>query len=560
MISWIQHHLIRHGRWIFLSLLALIIVAFVFTIGNTPGCTTDRSGYQENLFYGIDLNASRERDVIIEKVQLSAYLNGQQIRSDEQFQNQLTSRIALLHLADEIGVPAPDQQTLADYITTKNAFRGADGEFSADAYTSFVDSMESNPRSQQGLILIVLEEDYRMNQIGSVLSGPGYLLPSEALAQTQRNRTKLTLATAELDYAAFTPEIPEDKAALSEYYENNKLRYEIPERIQASYVAFKNDQYATQLPEASEAELREHFIANRAQFVAEFEANKASSTKNSDDTASDDTAEAPVTFADVREAVAQSYLTEQESRIANQAAQAFAYKLYRDEIKRDSAAFNELLNTSNVSLTKIEPYTLAGASQRALSAELLESAFQLGGNRYFSDAYPIDGGFAVLIYQGRIAPEVPSLEEVQDEVLADYQAEEKRRLFNEKGENLQAELEAKLSEGSTFTEAAETLGLNAQSFETFSAQDAPTELNRSALQKAQSMQAGEISPMLTSGGTGIFVYLENKEIPEIANDDEDLTQAEEYLARFAAYTSGTSFANELVFRGLPDTSTEELAE
>jgi hypothetical protein len=31
MISWIQHHLIRHGRWIFLTLLALIIVAFVFT-------------------------------------------------------------------------------------------------------------------------------------------------------------------------------------------------------------------------------------------------------------------------------------------------------------------------------------------------------------------------------------------------------------------------------------------------------------------------------------------------------------------------------------------------
>ena len=141
MISWIQNHLIRHGRWIFLSLLALIIVAFVFTIGNTPGCTTDRSGYQENLFYGIDLNAPREREVIIEKVQLSAFLNGQQIRSEEQFQSQLTSRIALLHLADELGVPAPDQASLADFITTKNAFRGADGEFSADAYTSFVDNI-----------------------------------------------------------------------------------------------------------------------------------------------------------------------------------------------------------------------------------------------------------------------------------------------------------------------------------------------------------------------------------------------------------------------------------
>jgi peptidyl-prolyl cis-trans isomerase D len=583
MISWIQHHLIRHGRWIFLSLLALIIVAFVFTIGNTPGCTTDSSGYRENLFYGIDLNAPREREVIIEKVQLSAFLNGQQIRSDEQFQTQLTNRIALLHLADEIGVPSPDQAVLRDYITTKNAFRGADGEFSADAYTAFIDNIESNPRTRQGLVLIVLEEDFRINQIGSVISGPGYLLPSEALAQTQRNRTELTLATAQLNYAEFTPEIAEEEAALREYYEANKLRYEIPERIEASYVFFDLTSYEGQVPEVSEAELREHFIANRAQFVADFEAAKpapaspepvevaegeeAPESPEPAEAASPEPAEAAspepaeaVTFNDVREAVAQSYLAEQESRIANQAAQSFAYSLYRDEIKLDSAAFNTLLNESSLSLTKIEPYTLAGASQRALSPDLLESAFQLGGNRYYSDAYAIDGGFAVLIYEGRIAPEIPEFEAVQVEVTSDFKADEKRRLFNEKGESLQAELKAKIGEGSAFSEAAEALGLTAQSYETFSAQDAPRELNRSALQQAQGMQSGEVSPMLTSEGTGIFVYVKNKMIPEIASDDEDLTQAEDYLARFAAYTSGTAFANELVFRGLPEDATEELAE
>ncbi len=556
MISWIQHHLIRHGRWIFLTLLALIIVAFVFTIGNTPGCTTDQSGYQENLFYGIDLNSPRERDVIIEKVQLSAYLNGQQIRSDEQFQTQLTSRIALIHLADEIGVPAPDQATLADYITTKNAFRGPDGEFSADAYTSFVDTIESNPRTPQGLVLVVLEEDYRMNQIGSVLSGPGYLLPSEALAQTQRSRTEFTLNTAELNYAEFAPEIPQDDAVLLEYYETNKLRYEIPERIKASYVLFDTAKYEAQVPEATEAELREHFIANRAQFVADYEA--ANPRPEAEE--GEEVEKPAVTFEAVREAVATSLLSEQEARIANEAAQSFAYTLYRDEIKRDSAAFNTLLSESGVSLTKIEPYTLVGARQRTLSPELLESAFALGGNRYYSDAYAVDGGFAVLIYEGRIAPEIPAYEAVQAEVVANYKADEKRRLFNEKGESLKTELEAKLAEGTDFVEAAEALGLSAQSYETFAAQDAPRELNRSAFQQAQGMQSGEISPMLTSGGTGIIVHVAEKLVPEIASDDEDLTQAEDYLARFAAYTSGTAFANELVFRGLPEDSTAEVAE
>lgn len=555
MISWIQHHLIRHGRWIFLTLLALIIVAFVFTIGNTPGCTTDRSGYEENLFYGIDLNAPREREVIIEKVQLSAFLNSQQIRSDEQFQSQLTSRIALLHLADEIGVPSPNQATLADYITTKNAFRGPDGEFSADAYTRFVDSIESNPRTPQGLVLIVLEEDYRINQIGSVLTGPGYLLPSEALAQTQRSRTELSLTTAILSYAGFEPDMSPDEAALREYYETNQLRYEIPERIKANYIFFGLEGYAEQVPEATEAELREHFIANRAQFVAAYKAANPAPTADEGESSAEPAEEAPVTFTEVREAVAQSYLLEQEARLANKAAQSFAYTLYSDQIKRDSAAFNTFLNESGLQLTPIEPYTLAGARQRALSAELLESAFALGGNRYYSDAYAVDGGFAVLIYEGRITPEIPAFEDVQAEVAADYKAEEKRRLFNEMGESLKAGLEAKLGEGSNFLEAAEALGLEAQSYDSFVVQDAPRELNRSALQQAQGMQAGEVSPMLTSGGSGIFVHVAEKTVPEIASDDEDLSQAKDFLARFAAYTSGTALVNELVFLGLPEEST-----
>ena len=557
MISWIQHHLIRHGRWIFLTLLALIIVAFVFTIGATPGCTTDRSGYEENLFYGIDLNSPRDSEVIIEKVQLSAILNGQEIRSDEQFQNQLTSRIALLHLADEIGLPSPNQETLSSYITSKAAFLGADGKFSADAYTSFVDSMESKPHTSQGLVIVVLEEDYRINQIGSVLSGPGYLLPAEAISQTQRRATKLSLTTAELNYADFSPEITIEETALREYYEANKLRYEIPERIKASYIYFNLKAYEEKVPTPRETELREHFLSKQDSFVADYELTKPA------ESVADVEEETPkeantVTFSDVREAVTQSYLVEQAARMANEAAQGFAYTLYRDEIKRDSAAFNELLNEANLSLTEIEPYTLAGAKQHALSSDLLESAFKLGGNRYYSDAYAVDGGFAVLLYGGRIAPEIPKFEAVQSELTNDYKTDEKRRLFNERGESLQAKLKAKIAEGTDFIAAAEALGLGTASFNTFSVQDAPRDLNRSALQLSQGMQSGDISPMLTSDGRGIFVYLANKTVPEIASDNEDLTQAGDFLARYAAYTSGSAFTNELVFLGLPEDTAEEL--
>lgn len=553
MISWIQHHLIRHGRWIFLSLLTLIIVAFVFTIGNTPGCTTDRSGYEPNLFYGIDLNSPREREAVIEKVQLSAFLDGQQIRSDQEFQSMLSGRIARLHLADEIGVPAPDQPTLAEYIQTKNAFRGPDGQFSVDEYTRFVDQIESNPRTPQGLVLEVLMENYRIEQIGTAFSGPGYLLPSEVLAQAQSNRTEYTLETAQLSYADFSPEIDASEEALQADYEANQLSYEIPERIRASYVRFEEADYADQTTEFGDSELREHFIANRASFVADFEAAQAESNE-----ANEEEAETPsVTFEDVRDAVVESYRAERARRLANEAAQNFAFKLYRDEIKRDSAAFNTLLEQSGLSLTEIEPYTLEGARQRALPAKLLEAAFALGGNRYYTDAFEVDGGFGVLIYEGRIAPEIPEFAAVESEVRANYLAEEKRRLFNEKGESLQAEIESKVAEGASFAEVAESLRLSVQSFEPFTLREAPPELNRSALQRAQRMQAGEISPMITAGQSGIFVNLIDKVVPEIPEDDADLAQAEAFLARFSAFSSSNAYLNELVVRGLPEAGMAE---
>jgi peptidyl-prolyl cis-trans isomerase D len=551
MISWIQHHLIRHGRWIFLSLLALIIVAFVFTIGNTPGCTTDNSGYQEQKFYGIDLNSPRESQLIAEKASLSARLNGQQPRSDAEFQSLVISRIAMLHLADEIGVPTPNQVTLAAYIKTKRLFAGPDGEFSADSYTAFVDGVETNPRAQSGLVGLVLEEDYRIDQLRSVISGPGFILPSEAKAQTQTSQTTFKLATAEIAYADFDPEIEATDTGLQSFFEANSARYTIPERIQASYVVFPASRFTDQVVEATDAELREHFISNRAQFVSAHRATLPAPAEGE---------EAPaVTFDDVRDAVTADLNTANAERLANKAAQTFAFTLYRDEIERESAAFNKLVNDSGVTLIPIEPYTADGASQRALSPEMLQSAFSLNNNRYYSDAYPVSGAFAVLLYEGRIAPELPEFVTIEAEVTADYKAEQKRELFSSKGETLKSELEAKLAEGTSFADAAAALDLGVNSYDAFKVSEAPRELNRTALQTAQRMQAGEISAMFTTNQIGTFVYVETKEIPEIAPDDEDFTQAEQFLSYLSSSVSASSLTNELVSQGFPEDSGEATA-
>ena len=560
MISWIQHHLIRHGRWIFLALLFVIIVAFVFTIGNTPGCAPNRSAYEERTFYGYDLNSRRDMELLSMKVSLSAQLNGQPIRDDQQFQSQLMNRIALLHLADTLQLPAPDQAAIASFIQSKPAFSGPDGAFSRDAYIRFVDNMESNPQVPQGLVVTVLEEDYRISQIGDTVSGPGYVLPSEARAQALRQQTVYDVALASVDFATFEPEMTVEEDALRDYYETNAGRYEIPERIRASYLYFPTATFVRDSETPEDSTLREHFMENREAIVAAHEAAEAATAPEAegaeDGGEAEDGADADsgVTFTEVRDRVLDDWERDRARRAANEAAQDFAFSLYNDAIEQDSPAFAELLESSPAERLQIEPYAARQVASRELPEALLQAAFDLGGQRYYSDPYPVDGGFAVLLYEGRIEPEIPPFEDVEQQVRTDYERDRKRELFNAEGERLREALQEALASGEDFAETAASLGLAAETVEPFAAAEAPQDLPPAVLRQAQGMSEGDLSPMLTVGGKGTFVYLQEKTKPEITDEDENYVQARTFLTRYSSFLSANGLVNELIARGMPEES------
>ena len=167
-----------------------------------------------------------------------------------------------------------------------------------------------------------------------------------------------------------------------------------------------------------------------------------------------------------------------------------------------------------------------------------------------SDAYEIEDGFGILILSGRLPPEIPAYETVVDAVKADYSAEEKRRLFNEKGKSLKSELSALMDAGTEFTTAAEALGLNITTNEAFKVNEAPRTSNQAVLQRAQNMKEGELSPMITSGDSGIFVYIDKKTMPEIEAENEELSQTGTFLQRYATFISSSALLNELVSKGL----------
>ncbi len=560
MISWIQNHLIRHGRWIFIALLVVVIIAFVFTIGNMPGLAPRRDAYQAREFYGYDLNSQREMGIVTEAALLSAEMDARPIRGQEELQATVMNRIALLHLADSIGIPAPTEEALSGHLRTRRAFFEPGGTFSRDRYTAFVDRVNNNPRVPQGLIVKVLQDDYRLEQVRDALAGPGYVLPGEVALQVSRNATRYTLNTASLDYDGFEPAIEATTEALRTYYEENAARYEIPERIEATAVHFPAGAFRESLAPATEEELRQHFEANRTRFEADFRAAEAAAedaeaaaegTETAAETEAADEEPAAFTFDAVRASVEDDLSKARAMRAAHEAAQAFAYQLYRDSIKRDSPAFAALLEASAAEARAITPFTARARGWEGLPDEMLRAAFSLSADRYYSDAYEMDVGFAVLLYEGRIAPEIPPFEAVEASVRTDFEAAEKRRLFSERGADLRQTLEERLAGGEDFAVAAAELGLSTEAFASFVRSEPPTGLNPSVLEQAESLSEGEVSPMLRVGAEGIFVHVEEKTVPEADPESEAFVEARDYLGRFAAFVGARSLTEELVLRGVP---------
>ena len=184
MISWIQRSFQHHFRVVFGVLLAVTIISFIFTIGASPGIGRAGPKTYSQLFFGHDLSRQGASESLYGDAALSVQLQaGFMPRESAQVQEYGLQRIAALALADQLKISAPTREDLANHIKNLGAFAGADGQFDANRYATFRDSLKTNPRLSEGDISRVLSDDVRIMRLQQILVGPGYVLPGEIRAQ-----------------------------------------------------------------------------------------------------------------------------------------------------------------------------------------------------------------------------------------------------------------------------------------------------------------------------------------------------------------------------------------
>ncbi|MEO0796675.1 MAG: peptidyl-prolyl cis-trans isomerase [Verrucomicrobiota bacterium] len=549
MFTWLQTHIQKHHKVVFGVLLVLIIIAFVFTIGNFGGFgggANQQTVRRE--YYGFNLNSSRDRGALSDWTRLTFLLEGR-YPSQDAMEADMMQRAPLLFIAGQLEIPEPTEEQFKEYVSQRPAFIDrATGQFSQNAYTEVLDQFENNPNISEETLVTTLTQNYRIDQVRKLLGGPGYVLPYQAMQELKRRETVWTADVATLDEETFRPSITATQEQLQEYYEQNKASYETEPMLVASYVEIKAADLVDKVAEPDETQLLMFYNRNRAKWPK----NDEGVTKQ---------------LADIKDEVLAAYKLDQAKSLALNEANNLAFAIYdavyQKSIRLGDDSIPTFFSEQEYSLVDLPPFSQSSPpTPSPFAPDALESVFSLDDNRFYSDGIPTNDGAAIVILKETSGTTIPPLADVKVQVLADYTEVEKKIRYNERGQELTDELQTAVNDGKSFVETAESLGLTVRSAADFTLIDSQSGLDRFELDVLSSMDQGEVINLRKYSDPGTIIFAAKKEVPEVSVDSDEVVKEVEQLAQYSSRATEFSILNELVAIGVeqfnqPDDLSEE---
>lgn len=522
MITWIQLRTQKHLKLIFFFLLIVIVIPFVFTIGNQSFFGShDDASLRTKDFYGYNLASESTNNYLKQTAQLSAMLSREQMMGPNHMNDTdryANERAAAISMARMLGIAEPTEEQLRAYIRQKAMFQDDKGQFSATSYKNMIEFFETRQGVPEATLLKILAEDYRIEKVRALLGGAGFINPDIIAIERQNMGTEWTLSVAKIALSSFQPVLNADEATLKNFYETNKSRFEIKERLRLTQVRFPTVSYAGSVPLPTEEEIQAYFDSHKPRTIKQDDPE-------------------PVLDATRRTQISQMLIQTAAAQLAAQKADEFTLALWRENLTFDSPRVLEFAKNMGGQVKPIEPFAKGAAPKNPdADAEQLDELWTLTtSERYFSDVVSNDDGASVFIYQGTIPSRMPSYEEVAAQVKEEYTNDQRNIQFVTRGKDLQKAIQADLDSGKSFADIAKAYGLTTESFVNVKVETADRALLRDGgpLDIASRLLVGRVSAMQIDDNGGSFVYLQNKVVPPLESVSAKPEEIESIRKRFA---------------------------
>ncbi|MFI3290927.1 MAG: hypothetical protein R3Y46_03495 [Opitutales bacterium] len=538
MITWIQLILQKHHKYVFSVLLFFIIIAFVFTIGSSIPFFGDRNpSYEANEqdFYGYNLRDERVMQSLSVATQYSMILAGQQIYSQEQFQEQVLTRAILLSIAKDMNMPTVSQGELDAYLRSLAVFANEDGSFSTAQFNSIM--AELTNRFGKDYLNAMLLENALVAKVSALIAGTGFVQDYQIDSRFNALNSKYTFSVASLDMLNFKPEIAVDDAKLQEFFEANKLRYEVSEEVSLQVAFFPVTDFAEAKVEFTDEQLQAFYAANSSLFIIVKDGKQELES-----------------FDLAKSKVETEYKKAQILRMSQEKAQSFSDLVYDASTTFNSEMFNNLVAENNIAMQEVPAFKatdLEEAFSRDFPVEIRRAGLSLDTENWIYNEIVTNADGSYVVFLDRVKPSfVPALADIKIQVERDYKAAQTSEMFSAKASNLEKALSEALKGKKSFAETAKAEGAIIEDY----AEICLTKLDEAqtkSLQKVYSlldeltyMQEGEMSQMAILGGNAYIFFLTKAEKPELNKDSTEYKNLSAYLKRMEAMQSANALISE----------------
>ena len=620
MITFFNRLLAKGGSWIMTILLAVIVVAFVFTIGAAPGLTEKERGLGDYDYYGVDLSpSSKERRKVVERAEMQATMQmGQFLNNPQyaQFAGQIVGRqtqsnvydnIPLLKLANQIGIPAPSDEEGKAFIKEQSLFHNSQGKFSSEEYTKFQDRLDTNGNDAKTQFVQAVQEAITVEKIRNVLQGPGTALPFEATAKVRNDKTDWSVGVAILEAKDDTQEnSPPIDDELKSLYEETKDTYATDETRKVSYLVFKSKH-----PHPTTEELKNTYNRNPKLYNPNINDEDEDAKPDTNDTKGvedQENDEKPPEYPaygelpyEIRLDVLDDYLAEKGLikkgvEAARKEVESLLDVLYNNAnyLKREEAE-RELKKLGIVRIKHIEAYAQntppakdqflqdlnapffdfspSDADNKAVD-DLFAEAFSLSEERFYSDPYKIGNNYVMLWLEKIEESQVPTLEELRSKpdafskLTQEWNKRKKAEALSARVKDVEKALQESIAKGSTLEASVQGIdsliddlkkdwNLTYKAHTSFNSDKLPEELPSQAFDLVKSLSKDSQSAMVSIEGKGYLLTVLDKKVPEYrATSSEVKTE----FSRMKNRNSSSSFTQELVSKGMAAMRVNKLAE
>ncbi|MGF1449537.1 MAG: hypothetical protein ACFB20_08985 [Opitutales bacterium] len=563
MFTLIQTILQKHHKVVFTLLLAVIVVAFVFTIGNfSPVNTTAGGGSaRAQSFYGIVLG-SNEHAAMTDMTARSAIMNGQQIGTQQELATLTLARIAALYVANQLDIPEPSDAQVEQAIRRLPMFADPQtGEFSEELFTAHIDALKASNENAGRSLRTVIAQDIRLEAVQRLAMGPGYVTNLEVAEYFRLQTQTVDTIVAYIDPAP--AQGPPSEQQLQTFIDENPTRFAPPPRYKLDYTVLRPGAFQVDDLQLSQGQLRSYFRQNQSDFA-------------------DEEGNVPA-FDSVQAEVRAAMLAELSRQEVAGVAEELGFAVQSGDLAPGSDAFKERMEALGLvvaSLPSTTPerisqalrpvQTQEGAEPADVENPLADTPFQAYGNEFLRNfvqalqsnrlAFALrldEGAVGLVILRGTETFDPPPLDEIREEVAAAYDDVNLRQNVAQRAGTLRPQIESRLAAGEDFEAIAEDLGLSTSRVNGVSI-NAPPVSSLAPSQVLAQTPVGGLTPVqvdvdpITEKPVGRMIFIAAKQSPNFVPGSAQALGLRNALANRARESTFGGFVMELIVQGQPE--------